>query len=76
MNAEKLKNLTYQNEQRDHHKTALLDHDYKKIYNVVSSDRPNANPMIKEKQSVLANNGRDYLYNGSRAELLEIARKS
>ena len=32
MNAEKQKNADYRNEMRDHHRTALLDHDYKKIY--------------------------------------------
>ena len=48
----------------------MLDRDYKQIYNLTNTDRPNANPMIKQKQSVLANNGKDYLYNNARAELL------
>ena len=31
---------------RDHHKTALLDHDYRKIYEIKGSDKPQYNPNI------------------------------
>jgi hypothetical protein len=41
--------MTYkalQETNRDHHKTALLDDNYKNIYNIHGSDKPQYNPKI------------------------------
>ena len=49
-----------QMQQKEHHKIALLDKDYRDIYNMTTRDRPQNNPMIPQTQSPTTKVGASY----------------
>lgn len=49
-----------QMQQKEHHKIALLDKDYRDMYNMTTRDRPQNNPMIPQSQSPQTKVGASY----------------